>query len=167
MYKSSGQKQKYILPWLTLTLVSLKSMCCHTATYQSFLSFCDRDGRQRRIPSGPFCQIEWREYKRLFLEGLPCGTRVRPFIGTVHRCHLQVTIWEVALLESPLNMNSQMAKILTTRVYCARTVPSDTLYTSPHFLGKKTREPKTTHTEKKIKINHEARYRLKRTPKTH
>ena len=37
MYKSSGQEQKYLLP-LTLTLVSLKSMCFHTATYRSFLS---------------------------------------------------------------------------------------------------------------------------------
>ena len=77
MYKSSGQNQKYILP-LTLTLISLKSMCFHTATYRSFLSFCDRDGRQRSIPSDPFCQIEWREYKLLFLEGLPCGKQVRP-----------------------------------------------------------------------------------------
>ena len=77
MYKSSGQNQKYIIP-LTLTLVSLKSMCFHTATYRSFLSFCDRDGRQRSIPSGPFWQIEWREYNLLFLECLPCGKRVRP-----------------------------------------------------------------------------------------
>ena len=77
MYKSSGQKKKYILP-LTLTVVSHKSMCFHTATYRSFLSFCDRDGRQRSIPSGPFWQIEWREYNLLFLEGLPCGKRVRP-----------------------------------------------------------------------------------------
>ena len=77
MYKSSGQKQKYILP-LTLALVSLKSMCFHTATYRSFPSFCDRDGRQRSIPSGPFCHIEWREYNLLFLEGLPCGKRIRP-----------------------------------------------------------------------------------------
>ena len=38
----------------------------------------------------------------------------------------------------------------------------------PHFLGKITRGPKNTHTEKKISKsdNHEARYRLKRTPKT-
>ena len=55
-------------------------MCFYTATYryQSFLSFCDRDGRQRSIPSDPFCQIEWREYNLLFLEGLSCGKRVRP-----------------------------------------------------------------------------------------
>ena len=76
-YKSSGQKQKYILT-LTLTGVSLKSMCFHTATYRSFLSFCDRDGRQRSIPSDPFWQIEWREWNLLFLEGLPCGNRVTP-----------------------------------------------------------------------------------------
>ena len=77
-YKSSGQKQKYILT-LTLTEVSLKSMCFHTATYnRSFLSFCDRDGRQRRIPSGLFWQIEWRELHLLFSERLPCGNRVRP-----------------------------------------------------------------------------------------
>ena len=35
------------------------------------------------------------------------------FIGNVHICHLQVAIWKVALLESPLNSN--MARILTTR----------------------------------------------------
>ena len=70
MYKSSGQKQKYILP-LILILVLYKSMCFHTATYRSFLSFCDRDWRQRSIPWGPFWQIEWREYNLLFLEGLP------------------------------------------------------------------------------------------------
>ena len=37
----------------------------------------------------------------------------------------------------------------------------------PHFLGKKTRGPKTTHTEKKRSKSdkNEARYRLKRTPK--
>ena len=40
------------------------------------------------------------------------------FIGNVHRCHLQVAIWKVALLESPLNMNSKMARILTTRASC-------------------------------------------------
>ena len=67
MYKSSGQKQKYILT-LTLTWVLPKSMCFHTATYRSFLSFCDRDGRQRSIPSGPFWQIEWRENNLLFLK---------------------------------------------------------------------------------------------------
>ena len=39
-------------------------------------------------------------------------------IGNVHICHLQVAIWKVALLESPLNMNSKMASILTTRVSC-------------------------------------------------
>ena len=72
MYKSSRKKQKYLLT-LSLTWVSLKSMCFHTATYRSFLSFCDRDGRQRSIPSGPFWQIEWREYNLLFLEGLLCG----------------------------------------------------------------------------------------------
>ena len=38
--------------------------------------------------------------------------------GNVHICHLQVAIWKVALLESPLNMNSKMARILTTRVFC-------------------------------------------------
>ena len=47
--KSSRKKQKNIL-----TL----SLCFYTATYRSFLSFCDRDGRQRSIPSGPFWQIE-------------------------------------------------------------------------------------------------------------
>ena len=77
-YKSSGQKQKYILS-LTLTWVLPKSMCFHTATYRSFLSFCDRDGRQRSILSGPYWQIEWREWNLLFLEGLPCGNRVHPF----------------------------------------------------------------------------------------
>ena len=82
MYKSSGQKQKYLLT-LTLTWVSLKSMCFHTATYRSFLSFCDRDGRQRSIPSDPF---EWREYNLLFLEGLPCGKRVRPLCPILWRC---------------------------------------------------------------------------------
>ena len=82
-YKSSGQKQKYILP-LTLTWVSLKSMWFHTATYRSFLSFCDQDGRQRSIPSGPFWQIEWREYNLLFLEGHPCGNRVHPL--TAQEC---------------------------------------------------------------------------------
>ena len=39
-------------------------------------------------------------------------------IGNVHICHLQVAIWKVALLESPQNMNSKMARILTTRVSC-------------------------------------------------
>ena len=71
-YKSNGQKQKYILT-LTLTRVSIKSMCFHTATYRSFLSFCVPDGKQSSIPSGPFWQIEWREYNLLFLEDLPCG----------------------------------------------------------------------------------------------
>ena len=32
--------------------------------------------------------------------------------------HLQVAIWKIALLESPLNMNSKMVRILTTRVSC-------------------------------------------------
>ena len=38
----------------------------------------------------------------------------------------------------------------------------------PHFLGKNKGAQKTTHTEKKRSKsdNHEARYRLKRTPKT-
>ena len=40
------------------------------------------------------------------------------FIGNVHICHLQIAIWTVALLESPLNINSKMAMILTTRVSC-------------------------------------------------
>ena len=40
------------------------------------------------------------------------------FIGNVHRCHLQVAIWKVALIESPLNMNSKMPRILATRVSC-------------------------------------------------
>ena len=39
MYKSSGQKHNYILT-LEIDLISLKSMCFHTATYRSFLS-CD------------------------------------------------------------------------------------------------------------------------------
>ena len=39
-------------------------------------------------------------------------------IGNVHICHLQVAIWKVALLQSPLNMNSKMVRILTTRVSC-------------------------------------------------
>ena len=83
-YKSSGQKQKNILP-LTLTWVSLKSMCLHTATYRSFLSFCDQDGRQRSIPSSLFWQIEWREWNLLFLEGIPCGNRVRPIFKLKQR----------------------------------------------------------------------------------
>ena len=40
------------------------------------------------------------------------------FIGNVHICHLQVAIWKEALLESPLNMNSKMVRILTTMVSC-------------------------------------------------
>ena len=40
------------------------------------------------------------------------------FIGNVHICHLKVAIWKVVFLESPLNMNSKMARILTTRVSC-------------------------------------------------
>ena len=40
------------------------------------------------------------------------------FIGNVHICYLQVAIWKVAILKSPLNMNSKMARILTTRVSC-------------------------------------------------
>ena len=67
-----------IILTLTLTWVSLKSMCFRTATYRSFLSFCVWDGRPRSMPSDPFWQIEWREWNLLFLEGLPCGNRVRP-----------------------------------------------------------------------------------------
>ena len=92
-------------------LVSLKSMCFHTATYRSFLSFCDRDGRQRSIPSGPFWQIEWREYNLLFLEGLPCGKRVRPMplsaIVLSRSCSAADTIYRLAeyCLEDPVNVN--------------------------------------------------------------
>ena len=39
-------------------------------------------------------------------------------IGNVHTCPLQVAIWKVALLESPLNMNSKMVRILTKGVSC-------------------------------------------------
>ena len=114
MYKSSGQKQKYILP-LTLTLVSLKSMCFHTATYRSFLSFCDREGRQRSIPSGPFWQIEWREYNLLFLEGLPCGKRVRPFPidDTEVMYHCLLLIFHYTLLTSNI-LHDQFLWIYST-----------------------------------------------------
>ena len=53
-------------------------MNVHEQFIKSWTTFHDRNGRQRSIPSGPFCQIEWREYNLLFLEGLPCGKRVCP-----------------------------------------------------------------------------------------
>ena len=61
MYKSNGQKHNYILTFRNWHDFCWKTLCFHTATYQSFLSFCDWDRRERSIPSGQFWQIEWSE----------------------------------------------------------------------------------------------------------
>ena len=65
--RSEGKAEDVQIEWTeaevysTIDLSFRKALCFHPATYWSFLSFCDRDGRQRSIPSGPFWQIEWRE----------------------------------------------------------------------------------------------------------
>ena len=67
--RSEGKAEDVQIEWteaevysnIDLDLSFAKSMCFHTATYRSFLSFCVRDGRQRIIPSDPFWQLEWRE----------------------------------------------------------------------------------------------------------
>ena len=61
------------------------------------------------------------------------------FIGNVHRCHLQVAIWKVALLESPLNMNSKMARILTTNSTICYTLGISRYTAAPYNICKEFR----------------------------